>query len=65
MEDYEFNWDKYKTSPVRQFDLIIRDIAATLEAKGKDVAKEYMRGLVDGNRFARECPKMEKLENEE
>ena len=62
MEDYEKNWDKYETMPIRQFDLFMGDILNLLNNKSVDEAKQYVRGLKDGNRFARKCPKIKLIE---
>ena len=63
MEDYEKDWDKYKTPPVRQFDLIMRDILDILKKEPLREALQYVRGLRDGNRFARECPEITPLKS--
>lgn len=59
--DFMKNWDNYETMPVRQFDLIIGDILDTLDNQSIEEAKQYMRGLRDGNRFGRKRPEMKKL----
>ena len=56
MKDFEQDWDKHKTPPVRQFDLIMADILDIFKNKPAGEAAQYIRGLRDGNRFARECP---------
>ena len=61
MEDFKKNWENYETTVVRQFDLIIVDIFDTLDNRGVNEAKQYIRGLRGGNRFARECPKIKPL----
>ncbi len=62
MEDFEQDFSDCKTTPIRQFDLILRDIKNMFE-KGRPTQeiKQYVRGLVDGNRFARECPEIKPI----
>ena len=62
MEDFKKNWEKYETTPVRQFDLIIADILDVLNNESISEAKQYVRGLKDGNRFARKCPEINLIE---
>ena len=61
MKDFEKDWDGYETTPVRQFDLIMADILDVLNNSYVGDAKQYVRGLKDGNRFARKCPEIKPL----
>ena len=61
MEDFKKDWTNYETLPVLQFDLIMADIYDTLDKRGASEAKQYIRGLQDGNRFARKRPEMQLL----
>lgn len=61
MTDCEKNWDGYETAPIRQFDMILADIRNVLKTRPVDEAKQYVRGLQDGNRFARKCPEIKQI----
>lgn len=65
MDDFEKNWDKHKTTPVRQFDLFMADILNMLQNNTIEETKHYVRGCREGNRFARECPPIKQVEAEQ
>ena len=56
MKDYEKDWDRFETTPIRQFDLNLAHILDVVQNKPKEEAIQYVRGLRDGNRFGRKCP---------
>ena len=69
------DWDNQDTgSPVLHFDLTMADmrelVEKAIEEKDEMVALRYMeylhayiRGLTDGNRFFRQAPKLNSIEN--
>ena len=64
MEDFKKNWNNYETSAIRQFDLIMADILDVLDKKPVSEARQYIRGLRDGNRFSRKRPEIKLLDSD-